>query len=195
MDRNNSIPHLQMDLLAQKAIDIYGEITEDTAFYVREALLRLAIIGNPDIAICFTSSGGNCGAGFGIYDLLNNYPGYTAGNVFGFANSIASVILQACDIRRASENSMFYLHYPIQNAVTYEQRTDPDKRAEFFQKADESDKWFLETYLARVQISRDQMHQILKEERKLTARVALEIGLIDEIIKPIRKIKSPQGDE
>lgn len=189
MDKYNSLSDLQKELLSKGIIDLSGNTDEDMAYYVREALTRLAVAGNPDIEVRITSIGGNCGAGYGIYDLLSDYPGRTVGKVMGFANSMASIILQACDIRRISKHSTISLHYSVQNQVTWKQRKDPKEKRKFNARADKLDKQFLDAYAARAKISRDAIDKMLGKELTLDAQQALKFGLVDEILEPGKKTK------
>ncbi|MFA6526057.1 MAG: ATP-dependent Clp protease proteolytic subunit [Candidatus Buchananbacteria bacterium] len=192
MDKYNNMLDLQKALLDNGVIDIAGEINEDTILYVREALLRLNTMNNPPINVTFTSSGGNCDAGFAIFDLLGNYPGHITGTVTGFANSMASIILQACDVRRVSVHSRICLHYSIQPRLTRKQRKVPSERNKVRKNSDKVDGQFLDAYMTRAIKTRRAINKYLEDEKELSAQEAIAAGLADEIITP--KIgKKPRG--
>lgn len=109
----DSLSAVQADLLANaRIIDLNGDVDRRMFDYVREAIVRLKAEGCPDITVLITCPGGGCQMGLGIFDLLNNYPGKVTGEIFGFAKSMATIILQACDIRLAAEHSAILLHNP-----------------------------------------------------------------------------------
>ena len=62
------------------------------------------------IEIIINSPGGNISDGLAIYDAICAFPGKVTGTVLGQASSMGSIILQACDIRRAYPNSEILLH-------------------------------------------------------------------------------------
>lgn len=173
---------LQLSLLNKRTIEISGYVNNETAQYVYVALLMMKPFGNPDMEVIINSQGGNATAGFYIYDLFTNYKGGITGTVAGKAQSIAAIILQACDIRRCYKHSDLLIHNPSPGEVGWGNFFDENK---------------LEATRKVLIGVRDKMYAILQEktgksfdeiaeecarDADMDPQKALKFGLIDEIL-------------
>lgn len=142
---------------------------------VNEALLKAA--GN-DIDVYINSGGGDVFSGSEIYSALRAYKGKIDIHVVGVAASAASVIACAghSDI---SPTAMMMIHNVSSGA-----RGDyhaMDKESEVLQKANKA---VSAAYEAKCGISEHEALQMMDRESWLTAKEAVELGLIDEIAEP-----------
>jgi len=189
MTRYDSLSEVQSNLLQKKIIDLAGEVDQDMFRYVREALIRLTAQDYPEIEILISSKGGDCDIGLDIYDLILNYPGKTIGKAFGFANSMATVILQACDIRLAAKHAFLLIHNPRTSWVSWDELHGQKKLIEKIKFLDVSRSAMLNSYLDRTGRTRRQIEKAMRQAKNMTAEEALKFGLIDGIIKPEKQRK------
>lgn len=176
----------QQTLLSKSIIEIRGNITQETADYVRECVSVLETVDNPPVRVIITSSGGDIIAGLDIYDMIANYTGMTTGVVIAEASSMAAVILQACKKRLAYANSRILIHDPaILYLSIHTVRTNNSKFQKLLAKNDE--RIFSRTYRILAKRSGKTIPQVKKvchKEEEMFADEALRFGLIDSIIKP-----------
>ncbi len=177
---------LQRQLLDRRIIDLGGVIDGDLTLYTREAIMRLTAAGSPDFETYFTSIGGPCPNGFTIYDMYLDYQGRITGLVFNRASSIASIILQACDLRLAAEHAKIMIHYSYLNLnnLSRAQRKDKKFIEKQYHDSDQIDRDLIQIYMRRAIVPRRVIARAMMEEKEFSAQEALKLGLIDGIIKP-----------
>jgi len=182
MWKNDALDDVQKDLLNHNIIVIGGDIDDDTAFYVRESLIRLMGKGSPAVKILITSLGGLASVGLDIYDMLTIYPGETTAVVHAFAYSTAAVILQACKKRTAARHSKILIHHVSSSEVSLDILRDSKRTAK---EREELEKMQARIYKILCEKTKLSMAKIKKEcarDRAMDAEEALKFGLIDEII-------------
>ena len=116
---------IQYNLARQRQLEangIYflGEITDDTARQLGEALVAMSVEreGRPDqpITIFISSGGGSVGAGLGmmqmIYRMRAQYKVTINTVVTGYAYSMGAIVFQAGDKRQIGSFSTLMLHSP-----------------------------------------------------------------------------------
>ena len=173
----------QQALLDKGIMTVYGEITTDTLDYFEIAMIKLAIMDNPDVEIWFASGGGDADISLCIYDILRLYPGVITAHVMSYAYSSAAIILQACDYRTAHSSSKVMYHN-----TTYTKTYDYDEicRGVLPDKAKkvalEPQQRFLHILREVTGMSLGQVRKFLREEQRLSAKEALKMGLLDEIL-------------
>ena len=134
------------------------------------------------INLYINSSGGSVREGYGIYAQLARNPAYKTGYDDGFANSIASVIFQACDKRIMRINSIQGIHNMMDvcfgNAIEHRQCAD---------NLDSMMEGNRQLYLARAggKISLEKLTELMDAETILTAQQCIEYGLCDEIAETV----------
>ena len=171
------------DCIEKKIIPIEGKVDGDMFHFIREIMGGLLLKDCPDILVTFTSTGGSVSAGLDIYDLINNYPGKSTGIVFAMANSIAAVILQACDERICAKHAEILIHYISQNSISLDVMSKPNGKAyQNMLKGGRRDQAYIN------QILTERTGQALKvirgesaKDLAMTSEEALIFGLIDRI--------------
>jgi len=139
---------------------------------VNDALLKAA--GN-DVDVYINSGGGDVFSGSEIYSALRAYQGKVNIHIVGVAASAASVIACAghSDI---SPTAMMMIHNVSSGA-----RGDyhaMDKESEILQQANKA---VSAAYEAKCGISEQEALKMMDRESWLTAKEAVELGLVDEI--------------
>lgn len=176
------LSHLQLGLLEKGIIDLQGDVDGDMFEYVRECMMRLALKDNPPITVKITSSGGSVWSGLFIYDLIRLYPGFKTGIAIGLVRSIAAIILQACDKRESTRNSLITIHHVGRNKADLDEIEDKNewrKIVKFLRAQQEKLYLILEK---KTNKSRSAIVALCKENCDLSAQEALDFGLIDAIV-------------
>lgn len=163
-------------------IYIFGEIDDDTAEYIGNAIADLRSKGSPDIIVRIDSSGGDIPIGLGIYDILRTYTGNTLGIAGPDVHSMASIILQACGTRQMMKHSAMLIHNPIFGNISYRQVKNKRGNNDFLAEMKTDRDSLLNVYLTRSKKTRRELIRRIDKDTKMTAEEALAFGLIDEII-------------
>lgn len=180
---------LQAKLLDKNIIDVIGEVDRDMALYVREAIMNLIARECPPTNIYISSGGGDVDYGLDVYDTLMMYDGLKKGIVVGNASSMAAIILQACDKRVATKHATVLIHHISRGDISLDVLRDEEKLKDTVKSMEESQMYLYEILSGRTK--KDTM--VIKEEcakdKAMTAREALEFGLIDEILTEERMVE------
>lgn len=166
-------------------IDIYGTITpiieENTdmsASRLRGLLKKTA--GPIDLHI--NSSGGDVFEGLAIYNLLKASPNHITVYIDGLAASVASVVAMAGDRVYIPANAMLMLQAPWTSAQG--NAKELRKLAADLDRLAESMKNIYMDHSGRV--SRQDITKLMDQETWLTGSEALEYGLADEVLNPVK---------
>lgn len=136
------------------------------------------------IEIITLNYGGGVIEGAAIYDAIKLCRSEVIIKVFGCANSIGSIILQAADKRLLAPNSEVMIHYGYSAYAE-----NHPKAIKNSQKKDQRfDKWMVELYLEKIRekhpkFTRSQLDKWLDFDKWMTAEEAVEFGLADGIIE------------
>jgi ATP-dependent Clp protease, protease subunit len=139
--------------------------------------------GNDQIFINWFSYGGDWDAGMAIYDYIKTCKSFITIKCFGRVRSMGTIILQAADERLLSQNCLFLIHY---GSAAYE--TDHAKDFEMFNEQLIKDRIVMEDiYLERIRekkprYSRERLQEMIKWDKYMTAKEAIELGLADRTI-------------
>lgn len=170
------------DLLEKRTIYLKGEVDSIMAAETGAAIVWLnAQDETKEITIYIDSGGGNVSAGLDIYDAVKHSKAPTRGIVYRRANSMASVILQACNKRQAMKHSEILIHnVSIKPYKTHEFKEDylAKTLAEIFKVHERNNKILSE----RTGRTIEEVEKKCIEDILMTAGEAKEFGLIDEII-------------
>lgn len=183
------IDETRQRLLSKGLIDLGGEINEEMAMYVREALMILATNDNPAIKVIITSDGGNVRVGLAIYDMLKSYHGRVTGVICGFCRSSAMVVLQACGERLSLPHTKMKIHDVLVNIQELKSEVILNRRQfnQFYESlardVRQDQRAINKIYSSRSGQSLRFIRQLSEEDRNLTVQEALEFGLIDKIVK------------
>ena len=172
-------------LLKDRIIFLGGEIDDDVANTVVAQLLFLEM-EDPDAEICLyiNSPGGSVTAGMAIYDTMQYIKCPVRTVVIGMAASMGAFLLMAGEKgkRCALPNSEVMIHQPLGGASG--QATDVQIRAE----------WLLKTKEKMIRMKAEmtgQPEEVIRRDVErdhfMSAKEALEYGIIDEIFDPRQK--------
>lgn len=167
-------------------IYLYGDIADywwddesNSAKCLKDKLSELNDV--TEINLHINSLGGDVIEGIAMFNLLKQHPAKVNVYVDGFACSIASVIAMAGDTVYMPKNSMMMIH----NCWTYAGGNSKELR----KTADDLDKIMeasIESYLAKINISREELVELLDAETYLTAEECYNMGFAD-VLMPISK--------
>ena len=175
--------------LKRNTVNIFGVIDDRLAEFVIAELQYLDDNGAEEITVQINSPGGSVSAGLAIYDTLNYVKARIVTVGVGLAASMGAFLLSAGSkgYRRATENCEVMIHQPLGGA-----------------EGQASDIILAAKHIER---TRNRLNAILSEntgksietisldtdrDNTMTAREALEYGLIDAVIPSKNKAK---GDE
>ena len=172
-------------LLKDRIIFLGGEIDDDVANTIVAQLLFLEM-EDPDADICLyiNSPGGSITAGMAIYDTMQYIKPQVRTVCIGMAASMGAFLLMAGEKgkRCALPNSEVMIHQPLGGAQG--QATDVQIRAE----------WLLKTKEKMIRMKAEMTGQPeevirrdLERDHFMSAKEALEYGIIDEIFDPRAK--------
>lgn len=175
--------------IENRIIDIRSGIDENVAAVVIRSVMTM--VGQSDkkpINILLSSGGGSVYDGLAIYDYLFNCPCPIHIQASGLVASTAFIIYLAGDVRTATPNTTFMMHslsyaMPSRTIVKHHEiEVNEGKRVNnIFQdimaaRTNRNKKWWYRT--------------VLLQDRYFTVQEALDIGVIKEHTKPVRRKKS-----
>lgn len=128
------------------------------------------------INVHINSYGGDVSEGLAIYNTLKNHKAQIVTICDGFACSAASVIFMAGDTRIMNEASLLMIHNPW----TYARGNAEDfrKQAEDLDKIAQAS---VNAYMSKVNISEEEIKQLLSDETWITAQEGLDMGFATEV--------------
>ena len=172
-------------LLKDRIVFLGGEIDDNVANLVVAQLLFLEMEDpDADISLYINSPGGSVTAGMAIYDTMQYIKPQVRTVCIGMAASMGAFLLMAGEKgkRLALPNSVIMIHQPLGGAQG--QATDVQIRAE----------WLLKTKVKMTQMMADMTGQPIDKVKAdverdyfMSAREALDYGIIDEIYQPRSK--------
>lgn len=166
-------------------LDIYGDITswasydEVSGMSANKLSKRLEELdGVSTIYVNINSYGGEVAEGIAIYNALRRHPAQIVTRCDGMACSIASVIFMAGDLRQMYDTSMLMIH----NASTLAWGTPAElrKAAEDAEKITSMSK---AAYMAHINLSEDELTDLMDAETWIDPQEALEWGFATEIVE------------
>lgn len=171
--------------VSDKEADIYifGDITSwewfenDVSSYTLSKELQELDPNIETINVHINSYGGEVAEGLAIYNMLRNHKAKVKTYCDGFACSIASVIFMAGDERIMNNASLLMVH----NAWMWTAGNADDLRKD----ADDLDKITqasIVAYKSRVNISEDEIKELLDNETWILPSEALEMGFATAIV-------------
>lgn len=128
-----------------------------------------------DIELEINSYGGDVFAGIDIMNTLRGHKGNVTITITGIAASAASIICMGANTLKAYSNTQLMLH----NAWTYAQGNAKQLR-KIADDLDSIGESVLASYTHR--LDEDKAKKLLDDETYLSAKKALEMGLIDEVV-------------
>lgn len=174
-------------------IYLYGDVESDgwwsdsetSAKSFKDRLEELKDITQINLHI--NSLGGDVIEGIAIFNLLKQHPAKINVYIDGFACSIASVIAMAGDTVCMPKNTMMMIHNCWSHVVG--NAKEMRKTADDLEKIMETS---IESYLSKINISREELVELLDNETWLTAEECYQKGFADELL-PISEKSTQQS--
>ena len=173
-------------------ITIYGDITSwpwlesDVSSYNLSKQIKDLDVDTINVHI--SSYGGEVSEGLAIYNALRQHKAKVKTYCDGFACSIASVIFMAGEEREMSNASLLMIHNPW----TYTEGNAQELR----KKADDLDKMSqasVNAYMEHVNITEEEVRELLDAETWLTPEEALEKGFATSVTSSQAQAKYSQS--
>lgn len=175
------------ELLRSRTIIISHEINQNDSATVVGLLLLLDSTNQKDITLLINSPGGGIEGLMAIYDTMQMIRSNIRTVCMGDASSAAAIILAAGTkgMRYASQNSQVMIHQMQVSGGSGGSTTDIEIEA----RASKVLKRRLTDILARhTGQTYQKVYKDCERDKYMFADEALEYGIIDEIIEPIKKI-------
>ena len=133
------------------------------------------------IDLSINSPGGNVFDGIAIYNMLRAHQAKVVVTIDGIAASIASVIAMAGDQIVMPANAMMVIHDP--SGVVMGTAQDMRKVAEALDKIKGG---LIAAYRSKSGMSDEDIADLMSDETWLTAKEAVDFGLADQMIEPVK---------
>jgi ATP-dependent Clp protease protease subunit len=173
---------IESSILDARRIFLYDAVDSDSSREVIRKLWYLDIIdpGKP-ITIIINSPGGEINSGFAVWDQINMLQSPVVTIVSGLAASMASVLSLAAPKgkRFATPNARFMIHQPLIGGVIRGQATDLEIQATEILKTRNI---IIKIYAEATGKSEETIEKAIDRDTWLSAKEALEYGLIDKIV-------------
>lgn len=178
-ERNDRVSYdIESYLLSQRIIMLEGEVNNVMNFDICNKLLYLANQSDEPITLYINSPGGSCDDGLAIVDVMKSINAPVIGVVKGIAMSMGAIIITACDERKAYCDSKFLIHQPL--GSTEGQAT---QMAISLRSIEHTKKRLYNIISETTGQPYDKVFKDCERDNYLTAKEALDYGLIDEIIE------------
>lgn len=142
-----------------------------------------------DIELHINSKGGDVFEGMAMLGLLKEHTGQKTALVQGICASAATLPLFAMDKVKAQETSMFLFHKSA--TMAYGHSEDLEKQAAELKTIDQT---IVDLYLKKFKGTEEELIELLEADKLISAKQALEYGLIDEIVADVPD-KEDEPDE
>ncbi len=167
--------------LPTKTIMLTGEVDEDMYEKAMANIHALDSTTGP-ITVKLMSGGGDVSIARALYDSFRGCKNIVRIQAYGEVASAATIILQAADERVMGESSILMIHVGNEN-IPDEHPRNVDR---LYHQHRAEEKWMEDIYLKRIKekkkrFTREQLRDKLVWDTYLTAKEALDLGLIDKI--------------
>ena len=160
-------------------IEIQGEIGQSwfsdgyTLEKFKSDLSRL----NGKIVINIASYGGNLFEALAIYDHIRSLKNKVVTKIVKSSASAATVISLAGDKRYITKNSRYLIHKPM---VMLAGNSDDFEAA--LEQLKDLDKQTINLYVERTNLSEEEVLNLMKEEKFISAEEAIQMGFVDDYV-------------
>lgn len=168
---------LYLDGFVGQVLDLWADDVPSTTYKGMKKNME-SIQG--DIELHINSKGGDAFEGMAMLGLLKNHDGHKTAIVEGICASSATLPLFAMDEVKAHETSMFLFHKSA--TMSYGHSSDLRKSAD---ELDTIDNTVIELYMKKFKGTEAELIELLDKDQLVSAKQALEMGLIDEIIPDV----------
>ena len=191
---NKSADTIVIDIEGDIGYDSYdwwtGEITKGTTKeQVAKLLKDVSNSAASQIIVNINSYGGDVNHGISIHDMLAAHKAKVTTNVNGMTASAATIIAQAGDVRKMSSNSLYLVHKA--SMLSWGNSNDIKEALSALDKVDGT---IAGIYAKRSGKTADVMLEVMNRfdgrGEWLTAQEAVDLGLIDEVVEPMKAVAS-----
>lgn len=170
-----------------RTLYLSGDIGVQTVHETLKAVDAFEMAGADPVRVVVSSTGGSECDAWAVYDALRTLSGHVTVDGFGCVWSAATIILQAGDWRRLGPNASLLIHDSIVPKEEPPGNYGDLIRMQKDYRADE--RRYLDLLVSRSdsRLRSDQIRRWSRSNKFLTADLAVEHGLADEIIEPRRK--------
>lgn len=170
--------------------ELFWEESKNTVKAIKAKLKEISKLKATKIIVNINSPGGFVDAGLGIHDILAGHKAEIETNVYGLTASMATVIAQAGDKRRMSDNALFLIHQPMNG--NFANVTEGEQNLEELKKVNSR---MVNIYDKRNDVSSEEDIRGLMgvnngNGKWIDADEALDLGYIDEIFEPMQAAAS-----
>ena len=159
-----------------KIIAISGEIGWDV--WPDDVRRQIEAANGEEIEFQISSPGGYIYDGLEIFNMIRGYSGKTTTVANGMAASMASYLLMAGDIKKATSNAIFMIH----NARTFEYGDQNDHRR-IANILEGMSNLLGQEYIRQTGKDKKQIQALMADETYYFGNEILEAGFVDEIIE------------
>lgn len=144
------------------------------------------------ITIRMNSYGGDVIAASLINTIIRDYPGKVTIQVDGVAASAATVVAVAGDVLRMQETAYFMIHDPLM--VFFLAALNIEEMTRITESLKSVKEGIINAYETKTGLSRSRLSKLMTDETWMDAQKAIDLGFVDEIIKPgLKAIEIPQN--
>ena len=161
-----------------------GTDCQMSEFFIK-AITHLSLISNKPIVIHMNNLGGDWYHGMSMYDAIRASKAHIYGICWGYAMSMGSIIIQACDSRIVAPNCTFMIH------DGFETLSGTCKAVERWAKfAAKTRQRMYEIYFSRMKpakprITIKKIEELCSHDTILTANEAVNYGLADWVLETL----------
>jgi len=168
-----------------RVIFLFGSIDDEETAQTVVALRQLQEQGREPIEIVISSSGGCESSGWAIYDAIKACPNHITVNAYGLVGSMAVIVLQAADLRRMAPECRLMVHA---GTVSGGESVDQKTFIALGREAKKTNRRYQEVLAMHTGMSLKKMREFCNTESFFSAKEALRLGFIDEIMKYPKKL-------
>lgn len=185
----NKADTLEIDIEGVIGGGWWPEENDATKEQVKKLLKDVSNSAASHITVNINSYGGDVNHGVSIHDMLAEHKAKVTTVVHGHTASAATIIAQAGDIRKISDNALYLIH-PA-SILTWGNQSDLRTALSDLEKVDQT---IASIYAKRTKKDekeiREMMNRFEGRGEWLTASEALDLGLVDEIFEPMKAVAS-----
>lgn len=169
------------DIFERRMIYLEGDITNAMAARITKEIVWLnALDDSSPVTLYIDSPGGEHGAGLDIFDVVRCSQAPVIGVVLRQANSMATIVLQGCKIRKALKHSFITVH-------NVNITLNLDDLVEKVIKKTQNINWEKQNFIneilsQRTGLSLEKVKRLCRKGKKMYPDEAKKLNLIDEII-------------
>ena len=172
---------------SRRTVYISGEVDDQLSHKIIIALEALDAEDAP-IRIVLNSPGGDEQSGYAIYDAITMCKNIVSIEAYGDVCSIAAAIFQAGDIRLMSPHTAFMIH---NGTAPTEEGMKQNLVMDLGDQLRKDNQKYYNILAGASGQSQETIETWCHDEKYFTAKEAVDAGLADEVLKPLKKKNAP----